>query len=73
MGYDQKYGGGYTDNVWVLDGIELTNVETTDEVHSKRVHGKEITVFKDVSGNFIYPVISEEWRQPFDGRKSAGY
>ena len=44
MGYDQKHGGGYTDNVWVLDGIELTNAETTDEVHSKRVHGKEIAI-----------------------------
>ena len=69
MGYMQKHGGGYTDNVWILDGIELTNAQSTDEVHTKHVHEKEITVQKDANNNFIFPVISEEWQQPHDGRK----
>ena len=54
IGYDQKHGGGYTDNMWVLDGIKLTNVETTDEVHSERVHEKEITVLKDVKATLSF-------------------
>ena len=69
MGYDQKHGGGYTDNMWVLDGIKLANVESTDEVHSERVHEMEITVLKDASGDFYFPVLSENWNQPHDGRK----
>ena len=67
MGYVQKHGGGYIDNMFVLDAIKLTNAETTDEVHSDRVHEMEITVVKDVDGNFS--VLSENWNQPYDGRK----
>ena len=68
MGYDQKHGGGYTDNMWVLDGMKLTHVETTDEVHSERVHEKETTVLKDVNGSFFFPVLSGDREQPCDGR-----
>ena len=37
MGYVQQHGGGYTDQMWVLDALKLTNIETTDEVFSDRV------------------------------------
>ena len=59
MGYDQKHGGGYTDNMWVLDAIKLTKAETTDEVHSDRVHEMEITVVEDADGNFFSGFIGE--------------
>ena len=55
--------------MWVLDALKLTNVETTDEVSSDRVAEAEITVVKDENGQFIFPVIAEDWRQPYDGRK----
>ena len=48
---------------------KLTNVETTDEVSSDRVAEAEITVAKYENGNFIFPVIAEDWNQPHDGRK----
>lgn len=53
----------------MLDAIKLTNAETTDEAHPDRVAEAEITIVKDVDGHFIFPVISEEWRQPHDERK----
>ena len=68
MGYVQKHGGGCTDTVWVLDGIELTDEESTDEVHSKRVHEKELTILKDANDHFIFPAITEEWRKPHGRR-----
>ena len=53
MGYEQHHGGGYTDRVWILDALKLTNAETTDEVSSDRVAEAEITVVKDEQGNYI--------------------
>ena len=40
-------------HMWVLDAIKLTNAETTDEIHSDRVHEMEITVVKDVEGKLF--------------------
>ena len=54
-----------------MDAIKLTNAETTDEVSSDRVAEAEITVIKDDQGNYIFPVIAENWTQPHDGRKAT--
>lgn len=69
MGYVLHHGGGWTDDVDILDAVDLRNAQSTDEVHTKRVNSNEITVQKDANADFIFPVISEGSQQPHDGKK----
>ena len=36
MGYVLNHGGGWTNDVDIPDGIELTNAQSLDETHTKR-------------------------------------
>ena len=68
VGYVLNAGGGWTGDVDVLDAVELTNAQLHSEVYCRRIHHKEIDTDKDVKGDFVFPVLSEEWEQPADSK-----
>ena len=69
VGYAQQAGGGWNGDVEVIDAFDLTNAQEVSEVYTKRVSADEIVIDKDVHGDFIFPIISEDWVQPIDGRR----
>lgn len=64
-----------------MDSMDLTNATSVDELRTKRINANEITVLKKdgaeqhvktdkvTFGNFIFPIIDENFNQPIDGRK----
>ena len=68
VGYVLNAGGGWTGDIDVLDAVELTNAQLHSEVTWRRISSKEIDVDKDAKGEFIFPVLSEEWEQPSDSK-----
>ena len=68
VGYVLNAGGGWTGDIDVLDAVELTNAQLHSEVTCRRISYKEIDIDKDAKGDFIFPVLSEEWEQPSDSK-----
>ena len=69
VGYVLNAGGGWTGDVDVLDAVELTNAQLHSEVNCRRINHKEIDIDKDAKGDFVFPVLSEEWEQPADSKQ----
>ena len=68
VGYVLNAGVGWTGDIDVLDAVELTNAQLHSEVNCRRISYKEIDIDKDAKGDFIFPVLSEEWEQPADSK-----
>ncbi len=68
VGYVQRAGGGWSGDIEVIDAIDLTNAQTVDDIHVKRVSAQEITVLKTKNGSFSFPILEEGWEQPVDSR-----
>ena len=46
LGYEQRAGGGWTGNFFVVDWNELENAEHVSEVHKKTIDAREVDVIK---------------------------
>ena len=64
VGYAQQAGGSWSGDIEVIDAIDLTNASSTNEIHAWRISAQEITVNKPKDGNFVFPIIEEDWDQP---------
>ena len=64
----QHAGGGWAGDVDVIDALDLTTAQLIEEVFAKRVSTDEIILHKDAKGCAVFPVRSENWEQPIDGR-----
>ena len=67
LGYQQKYGGGWSDDLWVADWGQIENAEHVSEIKPKRFHYKEVEV-KLTNGKFIFPLVEGTLRQPGSNR-----
>ena len=60
VGYDQRAGGSWSEDIRIVDWDELEQAETAGEVHVKRIAWKEVTVLTP----FRFPLATGDCKQP---------
>ena len=63
VGYQQHAGGGWTEDVLLVDWEELDNASHVSEVYPRRTHFKE-SVPTLVDGEFVFPLAQAMLKQP---------
>jgi len=65
LGYKQQAGGGWSQDVDIIDWEEIDTAEHKARVYPRTCHYKEINIQKELNtGNFIFPLANGELNQP---------
>ena len=63
LGYEQQAGGGWSEDVWIIDWEELEQAPSAHEVYHKRFKWKEVNPVKN-GEKFRFPLARGDLKQP---------
>ena len=63
MGYSQQNGGGWSNDLLILDQEDISEAESVKDVYLKRIPASQVNVMK-VQDKYRFPLLTGELRQP---------
>ena len=69
VGYSQDPGGGWNENVIIIDKLDL-ETKSINQIHHRKCLWKEVEPMLEDDGEFIFPLADGDWPQPGIGDRA---